>query len=184
MGQSPIPHHFMAGQRGAGGVRIPGIRVRKVKGYGQTWGKAPYPITGHGKVRKGSFAWRAHSVRACAGWQRDCRRRVQSWQAHCPGVRVRKVKGYGQTWGKAPYPLTGNEKMQKGSFARRTGSVRACAGWQNDCRRRVQPRQILRSHHSGAESGVHILCEHVLTGKRTVGGVCRTGRLHYPTIRV
>ena len=36
----------------AGRLCIPIIRVRKVKGHGQTWGKAPYPITGHGKVQK------------------------------------------------------------------------------------------------------------------------------------
>ena len=31
--------------------------------------------------------------------------------------------------------------------------------------------------------GAHILCRHAIIGKITVGGVCRTGRLHRPGIR-
>ena len=37
---------------------------------------------------------------------------------------------------------------------------------------------------AAALSGVHILCEHALTGKMTVGGVCGSGRFCIPIIRV
>ena len=95
MGFHPIPHHFMAGRRGAGGVRVLGFGARKVKGLGQTWGKAPYPLLGRGKCEKvvlpGAHILCKHAItgKRIAG-------DAGSAGGFCRlGIRAQKVKGLG-----------------------------------------------------------------------------------------
>ena len=80
MGFHPIPHHFMAGQRGTGRFCISGIRVRKGKSRSLNMGQSPIPLAGNGKVQKASVARHARSVRACGRWRTSFQRRVQNWQ--------------------------------------------------------------------------------------------------------
>ena len=83
--------------------------------------------------------------------------------------------------------------------------------FKTDFRRRVQSWQILCSRHLSAEGqglwadmgagphtpllgkgkrekqalpGTHVLCEHVLTGKRVASGACRADKFCVPGIRV
>ncbi len=87
------------------------------------------PPFGCRKAPSGSISWdgtKRKPVRQARGecaftyWQGQliASRAGGGCRLHIPGIRARNVEGHGQTWGRAPYPLAGSGKAQKGSVAR------------------------------------------------------------------